>query len=64
MPLQIAIFTGPAEGKSSVPNSQEAAQFHCIHLLRVMVKQLPSWLPEPLFKVLQQRWHSSQRLMR
>ena len=62
--LQVAIFSGPGEGKPAVPTSLEAAQFHCIHLLRVMVKLLPSWLPEPLFKVLQERWHSSQRIMR
>lgn len=60
----MAIFNAPEAGKSAVPTSQEAAQFHCIHLLRVMVKLLPNWLPEALFKVLQERWHSSQRLVR
>ena len=63
-PLQVAVFSSPGDGKSPVPNSQEAAQFHCIHLLRVMVKLLPSWLPDILFSVLQDRWNSQQRLKR
>lgn len=62
--LQVAIFSSPGDGKSPVPNSQEAAQFHCIHLIRVLVKLLPSWLPDSLFAVLQQRWNSQQRVNR
>ncbi len=61
---QVAIFKGPGEAKGPVPNSQEAAQFDCIHLLRVMVKLLPTWLPDALFEVLQARWNSRQRLTR
>ena len=61
---QVAIFKGPGESKGPVPNSHEAAQFDCIHLLRVMVKLLPTWLPDALFEVLQARWNSRQRLTR
>ena len=62
--LQVAIFKGPGESKGPVPSSHEAAQFDCIHLLRVMVKLLPTWLPDALFEVLQARWNSRQRLTR
>ncbi|KAL0020642.1 hypothetical protein WJX79_010395 [Trebouxia sp. C0005] len=60
----VAIFKGPGESKGPVPSSHEAAQFDCIHLLRVMVKLLPTWLPDALFEVLQARWNSRQRLTR
>ncbi|KAL0051806.1 hypothetical protein WJX82_002492 [Trebouxia sp. C0006] len=60
----VAIFKGPGESKPPVPSSHEAAQFDCIHLLRVMVKLLPTWLPDALFEVLQARWNSRQRLTR
>jgi len=63
-PRQVAIFKGPGESKPPVPSSHEAAQFDCIHLLRVMVKLLPTWLPDALFEVLQARWNSRQRLTR
>jgi len=63
-PWQVAIFKGPGESKPPVPSSHEAAQFDCIHLLRVMVKLLPTWLPDALFEVLQARWNSRQRLTR
>ena len=62
--LQVAILKGPGEGQASVPSSLEAAQFDCIHLLRVVVKLLPTWLPEVLFEVLRTRWNSSERLNR
>lgn len=61
---QVAIFTGPGEAKGAVPTSHEAAQFDCIHLVRVVVKLLPTWLPDALFEVLQVRWNSRQRLTR
>ena len=60
----MAIFTGPAEAKGALPASHEAAQFDCIHLVRVVVKLLPTWLPDALFEVLQARWNSHQRLTR
>lgn len=61
---QVAIFNGPAEAKGPVLTSHEAAQFDCIHLVRVVVKLLPTWLPDALFQVLQARWNSRQRLTR
>lgn len=60
----MAIFKGPGEAKGPIPTSHEAAQFDCIHLVRVVVKLLPTWLPDALFEVLQARWNSRQRLTR
>ena len=35
-----------------------AAQLNCIHLVHTMAKQLPAWLPKPLFEIALQRWRS------
>lgn len=43
---------------------QDQAQFHAVHLLRVMVKLRPEWLPKSLFEALQERWASQLRLGR
>ena len=43
---------------------QEQAQFHAIHLVRVMIKLRPDWLPMQLLEVLRARWGSQQRFRR
>lgn len=44
-----------------VQQVQIDAQFNALHLLAVMVKLLPDWLPESLFRVLHARWKSPER---
>ena len=43
---------------------QASAQLHALHLVAVMVKLRPDWLPEPLFQLLHARWLSPERQIR
>ena len=40
---------------------QANAQLHVLHLVAVMVRLLPDWVPEPLFELLHMRWLSPER---
>ena len=43
---------------------QTDAQFNALHLLVVMAKLLPEWLPEEIFEVLHRRWKAPERRAR
>ena len=43
---------------------QTDAQFNALHLLVVMVKLVPEWLPEEIFEVLHRRWKGPERRAR
>ncbi|KAK9813301.1 hypothetical protein WJX72_012102 [[Myrmecia] bisecta] len=63
----IAIPTPPQPAENGAPPPKpvhEDAQYFGVHLLAVMVKLLPDWLPPRLFAILQQRWASPQRTQR
>lgn len=47
---------------SSGPDGEAiaAAQLNCVHLIHVMSKLLPDWLPEPLFSAVLSRWRSME----
>ena len=44
--------------------SRREAHFHTAHLLAIMTKLMPEWLPEDLFSLLLQQWNSSARRAR
>ena len=44
--------------------SRREAHFHTAHLLAIMTKLMPDWLPEDLFSLLLQQWNSSARRAR
>lgn len=44
--------------------SRRNAHYHMAHLLAIMTKLMPEWLPEELFKLLHQQWNSPARRAR
>ena len=44
--------------------SRREAHFHTAHLLAIMTKLMPEWLPEDLFSLLLQQWNSNARRAR
>ena len=47
-----------------VSQTQMDAHFHVVHLIAVMAKLLPEWLPEQLFSALHRQWNSPERRAR
>ncbi len=41
-----------------------AAHFHAVHLIAIVTKLLPEWLPQPLFELLLHQWNSQDRRSR
>ena len=44
--------------------SKRDAHYHTAHLLAIMTKLMPDWLPEELFNLLHQQWNSPTRRAR
>jgi hypothetical protein len=44
--------------------SKRDAHYHTAHLLAIMTKLMPNWLPEELFNLLHQQWKSPARRAR
>lgn len=44
--------------------SKRDAHYHTAHLLAIMTKLMPNWLPEELFNLLHQQWNSPTRRAR
>ena len=44
--------------------SRREAHFHTAHLLAIMTKLMPEWLPEDLFSLLLKQWNSNARRAR
>ena len=40
------------------------AHFHAVHLIAIVTKLLPEWLPQPIFDVLLRLWKSQERRSR
>lgn len=44
-----------------VPQVQLDAHFHAVHLIAIVAKLLPDWLPQSLFDLLLRQWNSPER---
>lgn len=44
-----------------VPQAQLDAHFHAVHLIAIVAKLLPEWLPQSLFDLLLRQWNSPER---
>ncbi len=44
-----------------VPQAQLDAHFHAVHLIAIVAKLLPDWLPQSLFDLLLRQWNSPER---
>ncbi|BDA47386.1 probable transcription-associated protein 1 [Coccomyxa sp. Obi] len=52
----------PAEAPAPpVPQAQLDAHFHAVHLIAIVAKLLPDWLPQSLFDLLLRQWNSPER---
>jgi hypothetical protein len=50
--------------RAQVSQVQMDAHFHAVHLIAVMAKLLPEWLPRPLFDLLHRQWNLPARRAR
>ncbi|PRW20721.1 phosphotransferase inositol or phosphatidylinositol kinase [Chlorella sorokiniana] len=57
-PAQLEAVLSAASEPGSDAEAAAAAQLNCIHLIHIMAKLLPAWLPEPLFSAALRHWRS------
>lgn len=51
-------------GWVQVPQAKIDAHFHAVHLIAIVTKLLPEWLPQPIFDMLLRLWKSQERRSR